>query len=83
MLRRLTQELNSLLREQRQASERVQAAYGDRTEGAEILIFARRREADWELRRVAQQAAGKLGLYPYSLMSTRRGDPDSMWSNWD
>lgn len=50
---------------------------------AEILIFARRWEADFSARRLAQAGEDRLFLFPYSLMDTRLTDPDCIDVRWD
>lgn len=49
---------------------------------AEILAFARRWEADWAERKEAIRTAGRLPLYPYSIMCTRLDDPDCRDQQW-
>lgn len=49
---------------------------------AEVLLFARRWEADFELRRQAQQDSGQLCLFPYNLMNTNLNDPDRRNLRW-
>ena len=49
---------------------------------AEVLVFARRWEADFESRRQAQQDSGRLCLFPYSLMNTNLNDPDIRSLRW-
>ena len=49
---------------------------------AEVLLFARRWEADFESCRQAQQDSGQLCLFPYSLMNTRQNDPDVANLRW-
>ena len=49
---------------------------------AEVLLFARRWEADFESRRQAQQDSGKLCLFPYSFMNTNLNDPDIKNLRW-
>lgn len=43
---------------------------------AELLLFARRWEADFESRRQVQQDSGQLCLFPYNVMNTNLNDPD-------
>ena len=49
---------------------------------AEVLLFARRWEVDFESRRAAQQASGKPCLFPCSLMNTNVNDPDCRDRRW-
>ena len=50
---------------------------------AEILNFARRWDADFEARRLAQAGEGRLFRFPYSLLNTRLTDPDCIDVGWD
>ncbi len=49
---------------------------------AEVLLFARRWEADFEARRKAQRSKGALCLFPYNLMKTNLNDPDLRNLHW-
>ena len=49
---------------------------------AEILSFAKRWEADWDLRVMANQGKRQLSIYPYPLTATRNTDPDVSSLKW-
>lgn len=42
---------------------------------AEVLLFARRWEADFELKDEAARRRGELCLFPYNLMNAGMNDP--------
>ncbi len=42
----------------------------------EVLLFARRWEADFKLKDEAARRKGDLCLFPYNLMNARMNDPD-------
>ena len=43
---------------------------------AEVLLFSRRWEADFELKDEAARRRGELCLFPYNLMNAGMNDPD-------
>lgn len=43
---------------------------------AEVLLFARRWEADFKLKDEAARRRGELCLFPYNLMNAGMNDPD-------